>query len=281
MDACLGAAREDCVGGAATDDLGRLADGVRPGRARGHGRVVRAAEAQRYRELAAARVDEHARDERRGDAIGPPRAQDLGLLGDADHPADGGAEQDADARRLVRAVEARVGDGLARGREREQDVPLELAHLLRRGDRARIEVLHLGGDAHREAARVERADEVDAALSGDRRAPGRGRVVSDRRHRAEPRDDDPPHQRKVTVTRAPCRATLYGLRRSRPIAQARSDSKSQVLASSRTAPPAPLSRRLCANESAVLPGRKWMTKCARPRRGTARPEPHSASGPAT
>ena len=54
----------------------RLADRVRAGRAGGDGRVVRAAEAERDRDLAARRVDEHARDEERGDAVGAALAQD-------------------------------------------------------------------------------------------------------------------------------------------------------------------------------------------------------------
>ena len=43
MHARLGAAREDDVGVAAADQLGALPDGVRPRRARGHGRVIRPA----------------------------------------------------------------------------------------------------------------------------------------------------------------------------------------------------------------------------------------------
>ena len=111
----------------------------------------------------------------------------------ADDAADGGAEQDADAGRVVRPVEACVGDRLARGAEREQDVALELAHLLRRRDRRRVEILHLGRDSYREAARVERADEVDAALARDGRAPHRARVVADRRDRPEAGDHNSAH----------------------------------------------------------------------------------------
>src|SRR5581483_6241357 len=206
-------------------------------RARRDRRVVRAAESERDGELAAARVDEHAGDERRGHAIRPARAQDLGLLGDADHPADGRAEEDADARRVVRAVETRVGD------------------------------------AHGEPARVERADEVHSALSGDRSTPRRARVVPDRRHRAEPRHDNSSHQRNTTVTRVPFRTTSYGLRLSSPIAHATSASKSQTFASPRIAP-VPGSRRTTVFDCA---GRKWMTKWT-PRSDTRRPEPHSASG---
>ena len=55
-----------------------------------------------------------------------------------------------------------------------------------RRDRRRVEALHLARDPHRELARVEALDEVDAALARDRGAPGRGRVEADRRDRAQP-----------------------------------------------------------------------------------------------
>ena len=93
----------------------------------------------------------------------------------------------------VEAVQRRVVLGLDRGGEREEDVPVEPAGLLRAHEPGRVEVLDLGRDPHREAARVERLDEVDTALAGDRGAPGRRRVVSERRDRAETRDGDSPH----------------------------------------------------------------------------------------
>ena len=48
-------------------------------------------------------------------------------------------------------------------REREEDVAVELAHLLRGGGARRVVVLHLAGDLHREVARVERLDLGDPA----------------------------------------------------------------------------------------------------------------------
>ncbi len=201
MHARLGAAGERGVGVAALDQLGRFADGVRAGRARRDGRVVRAAKAERDRELPARRVDEHARDERRRDAVEAALAQHLGLLHDAEEAADRAAEEDADPRRVVDALEAGVGDRLPGGAEREQDVPVELARLLVGRDRGRVEVLDLGGDPHGKRARVEGADEVDAAPARDGGLPGRPRVAPDRRHRAEPRDHDPPHSANVDGAR--------------------------------------------------------------------------------
>src|SRR6478752_8817679 len=171
----FGAPGEDGVGVAALDHLRRLPDGGRARRAGGNGRVVRAAEAEGDRELAAGRVYEHVRNEGRRNAIGPTLAQHVHLLDDPHDPADRGAEEDPDPARRVRAVEPRVGHGLPRGAEREQDVAVEPPSVLRPGDLARVEVLHLRGDPHREFARVEARDEVNAALTGQSRAPRRRR----------------------------------------------------------------------------------------------------------
>ena len=81
-----------------------------------------------------------------------------------------------------------VGERLAARAERDQHAALELARLLRRGDGGRVEVLDLAGDAHREVARVERLDEVDAALARERGAPGRRRVEPERRDRPDAGD---------------------------------------------------------------------------------------------
>src|SRR5207247_5655881 len=128
---------------------------------------------------------------------GPALAQDLALLEDAVDAADRGAEDDAHARG-VEAVEAGVLHRLARGAEREQDVPLELAHVLRRRDLRRVEVLHLGCDAHGQPVDVEGADPVDAAAARDGGLPGRLGVVADRRDGPEPGDGDASHPLKVT-----------------------------------------------------------------------------------
>ena len=124
--------------------------------------------------------------------VGPPLVHDRALLHDPDEAADRRPEDDADARR-VEAVQPRVLLRLDGGGEREQDVPVEPARLLRVDEAACIEVLDLGGDPDRELAWVERFDEVDAALARDGGAPGRGRVVAERRDRSQTRDRDSPH----------------------------------------------------------------------------------------
>src|SRR4029453_12187799 len=79
----------------------------------------------------------------------------------------------------------------------EQDVAVEPARLLRRDDvGGRLEVLDLGGDAHRELARVERLDPVDPAPARDRSLPCRGGVVPQRADRPEPGDRAASHPAK-------------------------------------------------------------------------------------
>ena len=152
----LRAAGQHGVGVAAPDQLGRLPDRARAGRARRHDRVVRPAEAQRDRELPAGRVDEHARDEERRDAVGAALAEDVGLLHDPRDAADRRADDDADAVRVERRSSAGVRDRLARGGEREHDVAVELAHLLRRRDARGSKSFTSAAIRDRELARVER-----------------------------------------------------------------------------------------------------------------------------
>ena len=124
-DAGLGAAGEHRVGCAALDHLGGLADGVRAGCAGGDDCVVRALDAERDRELSGDGVDEHVRQEVRGDAVRPALAQRVGLLEDAGDAADRRAEHDPDAGR-VEAVQPGVRQRLAAGGDAEEHVALEL-----------------------------------------------------------------------------------------------------------------------------------------------------------
>src|SRR5581483_5171540 len=196
METGLAAAREDGVGVPPTDQLGRLADGGRPGRAGGDRRVVGPADAEVERDLPAGGVDEHARDEVRRHPVGAALAEDVVLLGDPDQAADRGSEQDPDPGRLVGAVEAGVCNRLPRRGDGQHDVAVEPARLLRPDDLPCVEAFHLRGDTNREAGRVERADEVDPAAAGDGALPGRAPVVSERADRPQPGHDDALHAQK-------------------------------------------------------------------------------------
>ena len=166
MHAGLGAAREDDVGVAAANRLRALPHRVGAGRARRDRRVVRAAEAEVDRDLPARRVDEDVGEEPRRDPRVAALAEHLVLLEHADDAADRRADEDAGPRGID-PLDARVGPRLARRRDGEHDVALEPARVLRPDDGLRLEALHLGRDADRELARVERADPVDAAPPRD------------------------------------------------------------------------------------------------------------------
>ena len=116
MDAALGAAGDDGVGVAATDELGRLPERVRAGGAGRDDRVVGAAEAELDRELPARGVDEDVGEEGRGDAVGPALAQDVVLAHELVEAADAVADDHAQALGLEAvAVHVRVGQRLLGG----------------------------------------------------------------------------------------------------------------------------------------------------------------------
>ena len=160
MHARLGAAGKHRVGIASADDLG-LAHCVRAGRAGGDRRVVGALEPE---EIASWPLAESTRT--LGRKCGETRSrsallQDLVLLHDPEEAADRGTERDADPVRLVLRVQPCVLERLSPRLDREQDIAVEPARLLRRDDLRRLEALDLGRNADRELAGVEGLDEVD------------------------------------------------------------------------------------------------------------------------
>ena len=163
MDARLGAAGEHRVGVAAADELGALADRVRAGRAGRDDRVVRAAEPERDRDLAARRVDEHVGQEVRA-RRGRARARAACRTGAAARGA----------RRSPSRGRRRRGPARSRSMPASPIASFAAASAKRMYRSSRfislagaspfaVEALDLGGYVHRVLARVERADEVDAA----------------------------------------------------------------------------------------------------------------------
>ena len=154
--------------------------------ARGRRGVVRPAQAERDRDLPARRVDQHARDEEGRDPVRAAVAQDV-LLHDPRQPADRRADDDADAVGI--SVQAAVAPGLRAPRRARAGrfCPSGAPPSPARPWPGRS---HFAGDPDRVLARVERLDEVDAALARDGRLPRRARVETERRDRAQPGDGD-------------------------------------------------------------------------------------------
>ena len=128
-----------------------------------------------------------------GETRSGPLVHDRALLHDPDEAADRRPEDNADARR-VEAVQPRVSfaSTAAASASRTFRSSRRASFALTRP--LGVEVLDLGGDPDRELARVERFDEVDAALARDGGAPGRGRVVAERRDCSQTRDGDSSHR---------------------------------------------------------------------------------------
>src|SRR5262249_15452736 len=68
-------------------------------------------------------------------------------------------------------------------------------------DRAAVEALHFGPDAHRKSVRREAGDGVDAALAGQQRAPGGRRIGAQRRDHPDAGDQHAALQRRVARRR--------------------------------------------------------------------------------
>ena len=94
-DARLGAARHHDVRIAPQDQVRGVADGVRPGRARGHHRVIGAAKAVADGDVARGQVDQARRDEERAEPPRPLLGHEDGRRLDGLEPADAGADHHA------------------------------------------------------------------------------------------------------------------------------------------------------------------------------------------
>src|SRR5438067_8459480 len=92
-----------------------------------------------------------------------------------------------------------------------------LEKLARRGDDRLVEALHFGGDARREARRVEQRDRRGAVSRPVERFPRRGGIVAERRDEADAGDRDAatwfhcasiPISRRAVATTRPSVAAL-------------------------------------------------------------------------
>ena len=199
------APRERVVDRAAADQLHRRADGLPARRAGGvHARRVAAdpvAPREQREPGGGLRAAEHHRvapgvarlQPRRIDVLAVARGQrERGEVGPR-HPHHAGADREPPARaRRGRRPEARIRERLVGRGDRERVRPVrELEEPPVVDDRPRVEALHLGRDARREARGVEDRDRRAHAPARPERRPGRRHVVAGGRDEPEPGDRHP------------------------------------------------------------------------------------------
>ena len=116
-------------------------------------------------------------------------------------PADSGRDRGADPVGLPLDLEAGVGDRLPGRREDQVREAVHPPRLLAVDPLGRVEVLHLAGEVDRVVAVVELRDLARAGLACEQARPRRLDVEPERRHCAQPGDDDAPASVERTV---PC-----------------------------------------------------------------------------
>ena len=186
----LGAAAEHHIRAAEPDRVSPVADRhVRGGARRAFGEE-RPACPELDRDPAGAEVRDDRRDRERADPVRATLAEHVVALLERLEAADPGRHRGADPVSLLLDLELRVGDRLPRRRE---DQVREAVHPPRRlavDPVGRVEVLHLAREVDGIVGVVELRDLTGARLAGEQARPGRLDVEPERRHCAQPGDDD-------------------------------------------------------------------------------------------
>ena len=171
-DGRLRPARNHHVGIVTLDDLERVADGMRRGRARGAGRRVGPLGTVADGDLAGGEVDDGGGNEERRDPARAALDEGQVLALDGAEAADARGDEHADAGRDVLGHRHRriVHGVLGRG-DRELDEDVHLLDVFLVDELQRIEVLDLARDARGELRGVEVRDRTDAGTPGQQRVP--------------------------------------------------------------------------------------------------------------
>ena len=192
VDGGFGAAGKHGVGIAHDEGAPCLADGVVGGGTGGTGGDVGAAQAVVEREHPGRHIEDHHRDEERGDPAGAAIEQCLVLFLHRAKSADAGADEGADTVAVGRfKVQSRVVDCLAAGHHGELGEPIGAPNFLgRRKSRCGVEVFDFTGDGAGKALRVERGDWADAASASEQAIPECVNPLAKRGDNANAGDDD-------------------------------------------------------------------------------------------
>ena len=160
----------------------------------GAGRALGAERSSRpelHRDPGGAHVRDDRRNRERADTIGAADHQGLVAVLEALQTSDSGCHRRSDALGLGLDRDPRVLLRHARSREDHLRETVHPPRLARVDPLGRIEILQLAGEVHAVVGRVEQRDRTSAALPRDEVLPERLSIVSERRHCAEPGDDDP------------------------------------------------------------------------------------------
>ncbi len=201
-DRRFGAAAHHDVGVVEHNQPAGVADRMGAGRARGHHRMVRPAEAIADRNMAGGEVDQIGRDEKRRQTARPALLQGEPALGDAGQAADAGADHDPGALALILALGRPLGilDRLGGGGHRIDDKAVHLALVLGRDPVIGVEqpgggfaARHLGGNPRRQVGDIEGLDRAHPRSPGDQALPVALEADAEGRHQPHAGHDDASH----------------------------------------------------------------------------------------
>ena len=177
---------------AEADRVHPVADRHRRGGAGGALRGERALRAELYRDPGGAHVRNDRGDRERVDPLGAPLDQRVAGVLERLEAAHRGRDGDADPVALLLDLQPGVRARLSRRRHDHLREPVHTPRLLALDPLRRLEALRLAGERDREAGCVERRDRAGRRSTCDEILPTRPHVVTQRRHRAQPRDHDSP-----------------------------------------------------------------------------------------
>jgi hypothetical protein len=188
----FGSSAEHDVGPAEPDRVESVADRHVRGRARRALGAERAARPEHDRNPPRTEIRDDRRNRERVDAVGAAMDERVVALLERADAADTRRDRGTDAVGLGPDVETGVLLRLEGGGEDEMREAVHAPRVLAVDPLRRVEVLDLAGEVHLVVGVVELRDLAGPRVAVEQPPPGRLGVVSERRHRAQPRDDDAP-----------------------------------------------------------------------------------------
>ena len=191
MNRRFATARDHHLRVAATDDVHGFADRMKPRRAGGDVRDVRALEILHDRKLPRGHVDDATRDHEGGNTTGAALAQRVVVRTNNGNAADARTDRHTRFRReLFGDFKLGVFECHETRGDAEVHEAVESTDFLHAQVGGRVEILHFAGNLATEDRSVEALDRIDPAHAGERVFPTRFQIVPDGRNHAEAGNDD-------------------------------------------------------------------------------------------